>query len=397
MNVQTQMTNVWKQGDSIALSTGHAVTVSALIALGTTFCLYLVDNYSGNGEPFAWLDGISAWPSIAIYLFAALLSLHFIFKSHLCLSQNALDLTEEFELKDLIDETASPLLMWTNPRSESDVRGYVPFGEGKTGFPKKINIVVVWERYLRLGRFWMRVYRAAPMTVLYMFALGSILPLFGHFPLSPMRGHFPLLLLILPTVFLFLMLTFVVLDAIRLHEGFLTQLVDKETYWPKETFEKFEYSIRSRRPRAERDLADYWDILLIAKRTTAVGNIVYYPFIILSLLIVARMSCFDNWGWSAPLVIALCLHFCLAFYAAWRLPKMAKDYRDIVLEHMKRRRRLAFMRARRTPEAIDTMIEEVQTTHQGAFSYVWEQPAIRALLFPSGGLGLATLLQYLPH
>jgi hypothetical protein len=109
------------------------------------------------------------------------------------------------------------------------------------------------------------------------------------------------------------------------------------------------------------------------------------------------MNCFDNWSWSAPLVIALCLHFCLAFYAAWRLPKMAKDYRDTVLEHMKRRRRLAFMRARRTPEAIDTMIEEVQTTHQGAFSYVWEQPAIRALLFPSGGLGLATLLQYLPH
>jgi hypothetical protein len=43
------------------------------------------------------------------------------------------------------------------------------------------------------------------------------------------------------------------------------------------------------------------------------------------------------------------------------------------------------------------MIEEVQSTHQGAFSNLWEQPAIRALLFPSGGLGLASLLQFLPH
>jgi hypothetical protein len=42
-------------------------------------------------------------------------------------------------------------------------------------------------------------------------------------------------------------------------------------------------------------------------------------------------------------------------------------------------------------------IEEEQSTHQGAFSYWWEQPAIRALLLPSSGIGLATLLQFLPH
>jgi hypothetical protein len=55
------------------------------------------------------------------------------------------------------------------------------------------------------------------------------------------------------------------------------------------------------------------------------------------------------------------------------------------------------MPAGRAPEAIDIMIEELQSTHQGAFAYIWEQPAIRALLLPSGGIGLATLLQYLPH
>jgi hypothetical protein len=64
---------------------------------------------------------------------------------------------------------------------------------------------------------------------------------------------------------------------------------------------------------------------------------------------------------------------------------------------LKQRQRKAFLQAERIPDATDTMIEEVQSTHQGAFSYVWEQPAIRALLFPSGGIGLATLLQYLQH
>ena len=116
---------------------------------------------------------------------------------------------------------------------------------------------------------------------------------------------------------------------------------------------------------------------------------------ILSLLIVARLRIFDNWTWSVALIAAFSLHFSLALYAAWRLPMIAKRYRDKVLLRLKRRRRQALMRARRAPETIDTMIDEVQSTHRGAFSYLWEQPAIRALLFPSGGIGLATLLEYL--
>jgi hypothetical protein len=55
------------------------------------------------------------------------------------------------------------------------------------------------------------------------------------------------------------------------------------------------------------------------------------------------------------------------------------------------------MRVQKTPEAVDTMIEEVESTHEGAFSYLWEQPAIRGLLLPSGGIGLVTLMQYLQH
>jgi hypothetical protein len=124
---------------------------------------------------------------------------------------------------------------------------------------------------------------------------------------------------------------------------------------------------------------------------------IYYPFIIFSLLIVARLNCFDNWAWTPALIIFLSMHFSLALYAAWQLPKVAMEYRDKVLERLKRRKRQALMFADKTPETIDTMIEEVQSTHQGAFSYVWEQPAIRALLLPSSGIGLATLLQYLPH
>jgi hypothetical protein len=240
--------------------------------------------------------------------------------------------------------------------------------------------------------------RAAPMTILYIAALFAMPPIIGEFPRPPIRGDFPFLFLIFfTTICAFLFLTFFVIDAILLHEGFLLQLGKRETCWPDATFRRFEYSITSSRPLNESDLADYWDILLISKRTEAVGRLIYYPFVILSLLIVARLRCFDNWTWSPVVIVVLSMHFSLALYAAWRLPKVARVYRDKVLERLKRRGRQALMLAQRTPEAIDTIIEEVQSTHQGAFSYLWEQPAIRALLLPSSGIGLATLLQFLPH
>jgi hypothetical protein len=389
---------VWGLVCAMAGSSWLAIPICAILASALVCPLYLVQNDSGRGEAFAWFDGTSAWPSIAIFLFAVLLSIHFIAKIQVGLKQNADELTEDFGLQGKRPDQV-PFFGWQAPPLAPEIAYSAPhFPEWETNPEKRINIVDLWQRYLCRGRFWRRLTRAAPMTTLYFLALCSLLPLFGHFPFPPIRGDSSFFYILLTvTLCLFLLLTFVVLDAILLHEGFLAQFAKGESYWPTGTFEKFDYRINVGRPPNERDLADYWDILLIARRTEAVGNIAYYPFVILSLLIVARLTLFDDWTWTRPLVIAIGLHFSLAFYAAWRLPSMAKEYRDKVLQRLKQRQRKAFLQAERIPDATDTMIKEVQSTHQGAFSYLWEQPAIRALLFPSGGIGLATLLQYLQH
>lgn len=396
MNIRTVLLSMWKwkQRDTVVASSWLAMPVCAILTAGIVCGLYLVQNDSGRGEPFAWCDGASAWPSIAMLVFAALLSVHFIFKTCVDLRQNAAKLAAEFGLKGTERETRT-LLGWEIPLLKQVVTTGSPEVEATT--EEKIDIEALWQRYLRRGRFWTRILRAAPMTGFYICALISILPLLGHFPAPPIRGSssfFPALMF--ATVIVFLLLTFFVIDAILLHEGFLKQLTEKKTYWPDATFERHKYSVKPR-PDNENDLADYWDILLIAKRTEVVGNQIYYPFVILLLLIVARLKYFDNWTWTPALIVALSLHFSLALYAAWRLPVVAREYRDRVLERLKRRRRQALMAAQRIPEVSDTMIEDVQSTHQGAFSYLWDQPAIRALLLPSGGIGLATLLQYLPR
>jgi hypothetical protein len=386
-----------KQREIIAALNWLGVPIGVILAVGLVCWFYVVENSSGRGEPFAWFDGISAWPSIAIILLAALLSLYFIVKTYFDLRQNAAMLAEEFGLEGEIPEKTS-FFGWEIPPLKPGITSASSVFPGwEPNTEERIDMEVLWQRYLCRGGFWRRVLRVAPMTALYITALFEILPLIGSFPNPPIRGAFPFIYLMMPTISVFLFLTFFVIDAIRLHDGFLIQLEQQETYWPDTTFQRFKYPIEPDRPSNESDLADYWDILLISKRTEAVGRLIYYPFVILSLLIVARLSCFDNWSWTPALIAALSMHFSLALYAAWRLPKVARDYRDKVLERLKRRRRQALMVAQRIPEAIDTMIEEVQATHQGAFSYLWDQPSIRALLLPSGGIGIATLLQFLPH
>src|SRR5271165_7155177 len=104
MNLQAVMADMQKKRDEIASSNWFAVPLCAILAAGVVCCFYVSENYSGRGEPFAWFDGISAWPSIAIILFAALLSIHFIVKTHFDLRKNARELAKEFGLNGAIPE-----------------------------------------------------------------------------------------------------------------------------------------------------------------------------------------------------------------------------------------------------------------------------------------------------
>jgi hypothetical protein len=388
---------VRKRCAAVAASSWLAVPICVIVSVGVVYCFYFKENASGGGEPFAWFDGISAWPSIAIILFAGLLSIHLIAKAHFELRKNADKLAKKFGLSASKQKKTCFFGWEVAPLKPGIPREITVFPGLDFNTKKRIDIKALWKIYLCRGRFWRRLLRVTPMFAIYIIALIVALPVIGPTPTAPIRGQFNFILLIAFTIFAFLFLTFFVIDAILLHEGFLLQLEKAETYWPDLTFQKLNYPFRPKRPSSESDLADYWDILLISKRTEVVGRLIYYPFFILSLIIVARLNCFDDWTLTPVLVVALSMHFSLALYGAWRLPYVAKKYRDKVLERLKRRRRQALMLAQKMPEAIDTMIEEVQSTHQGAFSYLWEQPAIRALLLPSSGIGLATLLQYLPR
>ena len=382
-------TNATKVAETVFTSSMFWIPLCAIISAITTYNLYLQSNRDGQGEPFAWFSGASAWPSIGIDILAGLLSIHFLVKAYFSLQSNAAELTEEFSLTGLAPK-ASSWFGW-------DPVSGPPVGDTSSNDkPKpvsKIDVAALWQGYLQRCRPLRRLLRIVPMVVFYFLALCLLFDILGPPSHVPIRNFQLFVPIIFVTVVLFLLLSFFVLDAIHLHEGFLRQLSDRESSWPQKTFENYEYSA-DLPVTTQRDLADYWDLLLVASRTEAIGKIVYYPFVVLSLLIVARFGVFTNWTWSPSLLTAFALHAGLVFYTGWRLPLVANRYKNTVLERLKRRKRQTLTEARRLPEAADTLIEEIESMHQGAFAYLWEQPALRALVFPSGGLGLLSLLQH---
>src|SRR4029077_3842372 len=137
-----------------------------------------------------------------------------------------------------------------------------------------------------------RAFRVLPLTVLYFVIAFCVISSFGQ-PPSPARG--PLCLAVdfgitLVTVVLFLAFTFFVLDATYLNTRFIHYLVQGDTHWPYGAHGQF-----GRMNLEPEDLTEYMDIRLIAMRTKAVGRFVYFPFVILVLMIASRISFFDNW------------------------------------------------------------------------------------------------------
>jgi hypothetical protein len=147
---------LWAWRDEIAASSWLAVPVCAGLTVGLVWCFYNYQSSSGNGEPFAWFDGISAWPSITIILFAGLLSVHFMVKAHSDLKRNASDLAKKFGLPDTIADEKS-IFGWERPPLKPGIiQGAPRFPECDCGSSPRIEIAALWQRYRCRGQLWMR-------------------------------------------------------------------------------------------------------------------------------------------------------------------------------------------------------------------------------------------------
>src|SRR6266516_5942607 len=110
------------------------------------------------------------------------------------------------------------------------------------------------------------------------------------------------------------------------------------------------------------------------------------PLLVLTLIVVARASIFDNWTWPACLVVIYVITAAWALGSAILLRRAAEQLRETALNDLQRFRLLGRdVEAKR--QMFDQLIAEIRDLKTGAFAPLTDQPFIRAVLFPGAAVG----------
>ena len=134
----------------------------------------------------------------------------------------------------------------------------------------------------------------------------------------------------------------------------------------------------------------------MARRTACVGTLVYYPFVVLSLLIAARSAFFDDWYSPPYLTVVVVISFGILLLCALALRRTAEASRAAALEHL----RDAILRAQgsgngRLEAQLKNLQSQVQALNKGAFAPYLQQPLLKAVLLPLLTFGGSSLFDYL--
>jgi hypothetical protein len=189
---------------------------------------------------------------------------------------------------------------------------------------------------------------------------------------------------------LMILLLFLIVDAIRLCIGWIEKMLDPGLDWSAE-----EIAAVAARRRLSDSVAKHWlQVQLIGERTRELSRLIYYPLIVILLMLLARSTYFDDFDLPVALAVIVGINFTIALVAAAALNAVARSARETVLNRL----REASARLEQaeepdvppaTPKKIDELVDELAKLDIGAFQRFWDQPLVRATVLLVTGLGLA--------
>jgi hypothetical protein len=348
---------------------------------------YFSESDAARLEPLAFFSGISIWPGEMLRLIALLLAIHFMIKAHVDLRVNEREVTGRF-------------FPGSSPRSEKwhwrlGLRRWLKEHPDWINSDTPFSAKDAWSAYLVRNQFWPRFIR---IGILFLIYLGFSISVFTLFPspavpargLTAFRSDF---LVLIVSVIAMMILTFYVVDAIRLNSNFIRIFTYGVAKWEPAI------SLGRERipPLDEEELSRYRNIFFVAQRTEAVAPLIWYPLIVLTVMFVARSSLFDNWTWPLSLILIFTLNAMWAIGSAAFLRRAAEQLRESAISNLQLLRVLSFSKpdAEKRRQTFDELIAEIRKLKKGAFAPLTEQPFVRAILYPSGGLGLFAVAQRL--
>jgi hypothetical protein len=292
-----------------------------ILAFAALSSFAFASSWSGVDEPLTFFDGISIWPTELIRLFSAFLAIYFIILTIQSIVRNGREIDRFLYVS----------------KTNKD--------EDKISDRISLHISNVWNKYKTGEGDIRKCLGIASIFVVFHLGLGKgFLIMFGE-PYAPFRGelsrHTDKYLLLFSLVSM-LSLAWFVINRIYYCRKFLRRIISPEKrsrlsdmvkincYVKNETnkvcneskdckFNNNECLNEYDKDLSAKILVQWLKLQIISKRTVAIGKMVIYPFIIFALLLVARNHYFDNWSWTAPLIIVVSLTIILVFYHAFVL------------------------------------------------------------------------------
>lgn len=405
-----------------------------LVVLLSYGCIIVYCHHCPLEMPFSWSEGISIWPTEILRLFAAVLGLYLLFYSSSRLADNQYALSRMF----MIDSSppghgqtsagtpASVPDSITN-RAESPDASTHDLGSRKgrlvrfgawlaNGWERRcqhgiarwretsdtnqgraetepLDGATLWKEYCGLGLPTNRWLRCIPAAVAYLLAIVGMMWLLG-FPVQPHRGplswganFFALVL----SIVVFILVTAYVIDATRLCKRFINILVQRTTKWPDALLNDWKTRLG-----LEGGYLDEWlDMRFIATLTEAVGQLIWWPLLLLALLVVARNPFFANFDWPMSLWLVLGLNTAFVVGYAVQLRRAARAARDVELERLRLKSIKAEKEEEGTAEQIRQLVKEIEDMTGGAFAPLSADPIVHAVLVAVSGVSIPTILAYL--
>lgn len=372
-------------------------------------------------EPVAWFQGISAWPSHLLHLLAVVVTVG-AFDRAWSGTRSALQDDSDW-LR--IPGAPAPVLRRFSPRrllrywlAHFSVLHWQRHG----GF--SCDAGLLWQEYR-----WRAHGQARALRILCWFLLtvGLVALVFfslseGQVPEIPVRGtqHRQMVGATLYALLLLVPLLIVaVADATVTLLVFVRHLNEGRSCYPDDTLVQFASSLGETNRAAwltriaalpegrglssagpwRHTLLDPWiDVQVVARRSAQVAGLVFWPFLVLALLVVARSRAFDNWSLTPAVATGVSLYVGMLVALTLLLKRACEQTRQRALETMRADLRWleggdATQRGLVAP--FQRLITEVETNQVGAFAPFLDQPLLRSLLVPLGGASVTPLFEWL--
>ena len=224
------------------------------------------------------------------------------------------------------------------------------------------------------------------MAIVY-FLLCIVLFAIEGFPARPARGticRVTSLVVAVTTSFLMVLLVFRVLDATRMIRGYIRRL--RRTLFPDGSA-----GGGTQEGPSETGCEKAFESVLPPAARAA--RMVYQPFIVLSIMIVARSTIFDRWTWPFNVVIAMTGCFIVSLAAAFALRLDARRLKERILDHLGHRE-IELPDGNRKRK-LQSLLHRIREAHAPPFGPWFQGTAIQSLLLPLGSVGTVNLVDFI--